>query len=127
MSATSDFLAHHGVKGMKWGVTRDDAVLARIAGGRVANETKEDRQRFKDYKKSTSRKERRTDRNEAKSARAGYLIEQSLKHPLNFVQVGTPGYPTLMQGKEFVDYLGRGGAFNPMTTNMTDLMLERDK
>lgn len=116
-----DFLEHYGVKGMKWGVSKDEAVLARIGGGRVSGETKADRQKFKDYKKSTSKKERRSDKNEARTTRAQHLVETSLANPRNFVQVGTPGYPTLMRGKEFVDYLSRGGAFNPMTTNITDL------
>ena len=121
MTDLDNFLEHYGVKGMKWGVTRDEAVLARIGGGRVAGETKADRQKFKEYKKSTSRKERRADKEEVRVTRAKHLIETSLANPKNFVLVGTPGYPTLMRGKEFVDYLGQGGAFNPMTTNITDL------
>lgn len=116
-----DFLAHYGVKGMKWGVRRDDAVLARIGGGKLADETKEEKQAYKAYKKSTSRKERKQDRKLARESRARHLIETSVANPKNFVAVGTPGYPTLMRGQEFVDYLSRGGAFNPMTTNITDL------
>lgn len=116
-------LYHYGVKGMRWGKRKDDAVLARIAGRRMVGETKEDRQRYKDYKKTTSRKDRKADRQEAISQYASKLLEDSLANPKNFVQVGTPGYPTLMQGKEFVEYLGRGGAFDPMSTSMTDLKL----
>lgn len=122
MSLIDNFLAHYGVKGMKWGVRRDEAVLARIAGGRMQGETKEDKKRYKDYKKSTSRKERRKDKREVLNARASHLIETSMANPRNFVEVGTPGYPTLMRGKEFVDYLSRGGAFNPMSTNITDIV-----
>ena len=116
-------LYHYGVKGMRWGRRKDDAVLARIAGRKMVGETKEDRQRYKEYKKATSRKERRADRNTAISEYASKLLEDSLANPNNFVQVGTPGYPTLMQGKEFISYLERGGAFNPMTTVVTDLKL----
>ena len=61
----------------------------------------------------------------ARETRAQHLIETSIASPKNFVAVGTPGYPTMMRGQEFVNYLSRGGAFNPMTTNITDLQ-ERD-
>ena len=67
--------------------------------------------------------DRRADRDTAVREYASKLLEDSLAKPDNFVQVGTPGYPTLMQGKEFVSYLGRGGAFDPMSTVVTDLKL----
>jgi hypothetical protein len=121
MSAINEFLAHYGVKGMKWGVRRDEAVLARITGGKLADETKEEKQAYKAYKKSTSGKERRQDRRGARESLAAHIVETSVANPKNFVKVGTPGYPTLMRGQEFVDYLSRGGAFNPMTTSITNL------
>lgn len=119
-------LSHYGVKGMKWGVQRDEAVLARIGGRRIQGETKEDRQRYKEYKKSTSRQERKADRYAVMESRAKHVMDVSMKNPYNFVQVGTPGYPTLMSGKEFVEFLSNGNAFNPMDTTVTDLRLRKD-
>lgn len=123
---TEDFeLFHYGVKGMKWGTRRGDAVLSRIAGRKMAGETKEEKQEFKDYKKSTSRKERKADRNEAIQERGKYLLDEALKNPTKLVVMREPsGVQALMQGKEFVAKLSSGAAFNPMDTAMTDITLE---
>ena len=125
MSTEAESLYHYGVKGMRWGKRKgaDDAVLARIAGRRKVGETKEDRQRYKDYKKTTSRKDRKADKQAAIEDWTNKVINDSITNPKNFVQVGTPGYPTMMQGKEFIDYLGKGGAFDPMSTVVTDMKL----
>lgn len=126
-----DFLAHYGVKGMKWGVRRDERLMSRIAGYRPTDETKEERKEgkaaYKEYKKSTSRKERRADKRAIFESRAQAVLDDALKNPLNIMQVGTPGYPTLMQGKEFVDMMGKGGVFNPMTTFVTDMQFDVPK
>lgn len=119
-----EFLEHYGVKGMKWGVTRDDAVLNRMIGRRSVGETKEDKQRFKDYKKSTSFKDRRADRKQAIQAKANKTVEDALKMPTSLIRVGTPGYPTLMTGKEFTTYLSEGGYFDAVMTDIVAIPKE---
>ena len=118
-----EFLMHFGVKGMKWGVRRDDAVLARIAGRRIQGETKEDRQRYKDYKKSTSRKDRRADRREARLSKANKVVEDALKaRSDDLVSTMTPqGYRQIMTAKDFVTHLSNGGYFDAMSTEVINL------
>ena len=125
MEDEAESLYHYGVKGMRWGERKgaDDAVLARIAGRRKVGETKDEKQRYKDYKKVTSRKERKADKRAAIEDWANKVVNDSITNPKNFVQVGTPGYPTLMRGKEFIDYISKGGAFDPMSTVVTDMQL----
>lgn len=120
------FLAHHGVKGMKWGVQRDEAVLARIAGARVRGETKEDKQRYKEYKKTTSRKERKADRREVIQQKADNLIKTALKNPDILIEVSTgPGAKTLATGKSFVEHLAAGGRFDPVFSNVSQVQLNK--
>lgn len=127
-------LVHYGVKGMKWGVQRDESTLRRLAGQhtRARGGTKEERkalnaqakQDWSDYKKSTTRKERRADRKVAIQERGGYLVESALKNPDSLLRLGSPGQvPTLMMGKEFIDNVSKGAAFNPMNVELTDLSI----
>lgn len=125
-----DFLEHYGVKGMKWGVTRDEAVLRRLSGQRVnlRGAPKEERKAFKeqakkdwkDYKSKTTRKERREDRRRAEEEKLGYILDQVSKDKKTLLQINTPGQmPTLISGKEFVDHLGRGGLVSPKYTELS--------
>lgn len=115
-------LIHAGVKGMKWGVRKeDDALLSRVVGYKSTSETSEDRARYKEYKNTTSKSQRRLDKRDVLTARINYVIEDSLSKPLNFVVAGTIGAQTLMSGKEFVEKMGMGMAINPMATYVTDL------
>lgn len=124
-----DELFHYGVKGMKWGVSRDDAVLARIGGRRMTGQTKTERketdQRYKEYKKSTTRKERKADRAEVAMERGKMILDEALKNPTRLVALGSPsgGAPMLMEGREFVKEMGKGRAFSPMDSAITDLEL----
>jgi hypothetical protein len=124
-TAVGDFLAHYGVKGMKWGVRRDEEMMGRIAGYKARGESAETKARYKEYKKTTSRKQRKADKAAVIESRAQALLDDAMKNPLNIMEVGTPGYPTLMEGKEFVEMLSRGGVFNPMTTHVTDMQFDR--
>lgn len=117
-------LSHHGIKGMKWGVRRDEAVLARIAGGRIAGETREDRAKYKAYKKATPRAERKADREKVLNQRINGLVKDALKNPNDMYIVGTPGHNTMMVGREFTKYLARGGVFDPLSTGTTGLRLD---
>lgn len=117
-------LFHYGVKGMKWGVSRDEAMLARIAGRKSSQETVEDKQRYKEYKKSTTRKERRADKREALRARAEHVVAEAADKPQNkLVETKNPrtGLPIIMTGEEFVREVSSGGSFSPMDTYVIDL------
>lgn len=120
-----DILSHHGVKGMKWGVVRDDAVLARIAGGKHPSETKQDHQKYKQYKKTTPKAEQRVDRHKALESRINHVLEAALKKPDLLIEAGTPGHSTLMTGKEFAEYLVNGGAVNPLRTGVSQYQLNK--
>lgn len=132
------YLEHHGVKGMKWGVRRDQALLDRIAGRRTkaVGGTREQRKAankqakedWKNYKSSTTRKERRADKKAAIESKANYIIENALKSPTTVFQINTPGnIPTLTTGKEMIDHLSRGGAFSPVYTDITNIKLGSSK
>lgn len=133
-----NFLSHYGVKGMKWGVTRDEAVLRRMSGQQVKlrGGTKQERKAFnaqakkdwKDYKSKTTRQERLEDRRRAEEAKIGYILDQVSKDDKTLLQISTPGqYPTLMSGKEFVDHLGRGGLVSPKYTELSGFRLGDEK
>lgn len=123
------FLKHYGVKGMKWGVRRDEATLNRIAGrkvkavgGRNTDAKSVNAQAKKDwkaYKDSTTRKERREDRQKALEEKANYLIETALKNDKSLILISGPyGGGTLVSGREFVDHLSNRGAFAPLYTDV---------
>ena len=126
------FLQHYGVKGMKWGVRRDQATLDRLAGGRNLRrvqgreggraEKRQQKADWKEYKKSTTRKERRSDARQARETKVKHLIEEATKNPRRAIVISREGsMPILTTGKEFVDHMMRGGAVDVNATNLTDM------
>lgn len=133
-SDRSRTLAHYGVKGMKWGVTRDEATLRRIGGQRTraVGGTKEERKAlsaqaksdWKKYKDSTTRKERRQDRHAVKESKLQYNIDQVMKNPeKTLVNVQTAlKYPVVVTGKEYLTYVSNGGPTDPMRTEIVGIL-----
>lgn len=132
------FLAHHGVKGMRWGVRNapDEYVLRRMMGqnSRASGATREERkklnkegkQAWTQYKKNTSRKERNADTKAAYQSKADYLIDAALKNDMTLLQITSPnGIRTLISGKEFISELSAGKAFSPRDTELTGLEIRK--
>lgn len=136
MSDGNKSLYHYGVKGMKWGVTKDEVLLRKIAGDerqlRAGGGTKEERkalnkqskQDWKGYKESTSRSERRSDRRTARAEKMAYLYDTVKNDPAAMVETRDPyGYKTLITGKEFTTHLENGGALNVPATEISKIRM----
>ena len=132
MSDDNKALYHYGVKGMKWGVTKDEVLLRKIAGDerqlRAGGGTRQERkalnkqskQDWKDYKQSTTRSERRTDRQTARAEKMAYLYDTVKNDPAAMVETRDPyGYKTLITGKEFTTHLENGGSLNVPATEIS--------
>ena len=97
------FLEHFGVKGMRWGVRRSSQ-----------NET------------SSPKKSRREKRAESKAAKQEFynqkaqrILAKSLEDPDILVALKTADtYPTIVTGREFVEYASKGGAFDVRYTDV---------
>lgn len=105
MSPVDDHLMHYGVPGMKWGKHK-----AKDSGS---------------ASKKRSRKEVRTlnreGRREFDQARANKLISEATKKGDGvLMKITTPNspYPTIATGREFIDHLAAGGAFDVRTTDI---------
>lgn len=102
-----DFLAHYGVKGMKWGVTRSQ----------YKSLSKSDK---KQYRKKTFRERSKTLRN-AQAENAKLTIEAAVKGGSNVLirsRGSMDSLPTVMTGKEFSAHVARGGAFDVKVTSV---------
>lgn len=132
-----DFLAHYGVKGMKWGVRKDEVLLNKIVGANVkaAGGTRAERraltknasQQFRNYKKKTPKPQRKLDREKAIQEKIQYLLDEAKKKPTRAFMINNgDGIPTLVRGKEFLEAVEAGQAFNPVETYVTEIIL-RDR
>lgn len=85
-----DVLAHHGVKGQKWG-----------------------------QHKKLNRKEVRAEKHAFYENKANRLIQQSLKDPTTLIALNTGGtFPTVVTGREFISHLSQGGVMNIKMTDV---------
>lgn len=102
-----DFLAHYGVPGMKWGVTKSE----------YKSLSKEDRSQ---YRKKTFRERAKTLK-ESRVENAKLTLEAAAKGGSN-VLIKTRGpmdnFPTVMTGKEFSDRMAKGAL---MDIKMTEV------
>ena len=143
MSMTyENYLEHYGVKGMKWGVRKDEAVLTRISRSKNTTydptiskadrkaDRKEGKAAYKEYKKNTNRKERKQDRKQATAERGQNILEESLKNPTGFVSTrmmmpnGTMHQST-MTGRLLVEQLSKGRVVDMRNTQLTMLEVRK--
>lgn len=102
-----DFLEHHGVKGMKWGIRKKEYKSL-------------DRDSKKMYRKKTS-KERRADRRKAYEKNLSTITKAAAKNPSGMlVRTRRPGeqYDSVLTGKEFIDHLTKGGYVDARATQV---------
>jgi hypothetical protein len=97
----SNELRHFGVKGMRWGHRQASGSGSSKPRKMTRQEVKADKTAF--YEKKLSN-----------------VLEKSLKDPKTLVTLTLQGesYPTVVTGKEFVDYASRGGLMNARTTDI---------
>lgn len=102
-----DFLEHFGVKGMRWGVRN---------GGSGSTKTESS-------KKKPSRAEKKAAKKEFYQQKAQRVLAKSLEDPEVLINLKTVDiYPSIVSGKEFVDYVSRGGVFD---VKLTDVYAEK--
>lgn len=93
---SNDILVHYGIKGMKWGVRRTEAQLARARGNKSSSETESE-----DYKKAHS----------SKSVKS--MSDAELRNRLNRLQMEQQyerlNPQTVNRGKEIVNKILKAG------------------
>lgn len=83
-------LQHYGVKGMKWGVRNSDGSSAKP--------------------KKLTRTEVKAERAAFYKNRADTILKEALDNPQTLIAAKVPGaFPSVMTGRQFVDYLTSGG------------------
>lgn len=108
---TDEFLLHYGIKGMRWGHRKaQDSTSAPSSSP------------AKPVKKT--RAEKKLAKKEFYEKKAQNILSKAMADPEILVALkGTDPYPTIVSGREFVQYLSRGGAFN---IRYTDIYAEKD-
>ena len=103
MAEVDDFLAHYGVKGMKW-------------GKRKAQDSSPSGER------RLSRKEHRAkvkkERSEFYQKKADKLFEEVMNDPDVLVNVRTLNGSMIATGKEFVNFMAKGGVMDVRATDI---------
>ena len=108
-TAVDEFLAHYGVKGMKWGKRK---------AGQSDSSSKPKRLSRKEFRSKV-----KADKKAFYEKKANDIISKTAKGSKVLISV-SDGFsaPTVVTGKEFKDFLEKGGAFN---VQYTDVFAER--
>lgn len=120
---TDTFLEHFGVKGMKWGVSRD---RNRPGGADGKSNGSSSKKTAAPEVKKLTRKEVRAEKKQFYLDRSERAAMTALKDKdsLIYTRDAFSNYPTVVTGKEFADFLARGGAFD---VKMTQVYAQKDK
>ena len=103
MTEVDNFLAHYGVKGMKWGKRKADDSSSN-GEGRLSR--KEHRAKVKQ------------ERREFYQKKADKLFEEVMNDPDVLVNVRTLNGSMVATGKEFTDYMAKGGVMDIRATDI---------
>lgn len=105
-----EFLAHHGVKGQKWGVRRK-----RDSSGSSGSAAP------KKQSRKEIKKEKAAAQHKANVEKANGLMREAFKDPTLLIALNGR---TVVTGKEFTDHMSRGGR---MEINTTGIFAYRDE
>lgn len=135
----NSFLAHHGVKGMKWGQRKQDGNSSSTSGKSSSGSSKPNLNSLSGgetvSKKDVSRKELRSlnkkKQEEFESKKAGEVYGEASAEKSGgkkvLVITDTGFGQMVVTGKEFADHLEMGGAFNPKATRIYARQQEEGK
>jgi hypothetical protein len=96
-------LEHHGIKGMRWGVRRDDSTSS--SGG-------------SSKPKKLSRSEVAQEQRDFYQKKADNILKVASKDPESLIALKTPNDAVIVTGHQFVDHMTRGGL---MDIRMSDV------
>jgi hypothetical protein len=101
-----DFLEHHGVKGMRWGVRRGNTPSA-PSGRKVAKALK------KEAQMKTAK-----ERQDFYQAKANNILKVASKDPDSLIALRTPNDRVIVTGKEFLNHMAQGGVMDIRATDV---------